>query len=222
MIVWPQPESLLLSLLLCCFVPSLALVGISLWVLFRAQRWITPNPQRAQRRYARMRARQPQTSTDILVRQIVRDQALKVGFVGALTSLGGLPLLPVGLTVDLYASARLHNETLQLIANAYGLSAAQGAPLSLGQALQLRSGISAQQLIITGGQQTAQFATTQLIKIIAGKASAKLIPGIGFVIGFIVNYAIATAIGRGAARWYKALAAQHNQFMQIEGRVNSG
>src|SRR5262245_47570871 len=82
------------------------LVAVAFFALRWLQRYIAPDIADMNKKLAALRAANPGVSTDVLVRRIVRQQALKAGIVGAITGIGGFVTLPITLPIDLIASLR--------------------------------------------------------------------------------------------------------------------
>jgi hypothetical protein len=198
-----QNEWLLVGLGLCCVVPFVALLLASLWVIRNAANWIQPDTAHLQSRYAKLKAANASATDDQLVNKIIQQQALRSGIIGAITSVGGLPALPFGLTIDLYTSARIQSETLYFIAQVYSREGARQQVLKLDEALRLRLGAGGNALLVEGGQRLGAYLIRRLVVIITEKTAAKVIPGIGLIIGFAVNYLMMQGMGRLAARWHK-------------------
>jgi hypothetical protein len=191
--LWP-------TLILCCVIPFVVILVGSLFLIFRGMKILMPSEEELSRRFADLRAQSPHANAEQLIRQIIHRQALRAGFVGALTSVGGLPVLPLGLTVDIFWTARIQNVTLQFIAKAYGLEGEEKT-LNFTQALALNS-TTVRQFALERMPGFSQSVTRRLIVFITEKTFAKLIPGLGFFIGFGVNYLIARGISELAAQWY--------------------
>ncbi len=189
---------------LCCVIPTLILLVASAWVIRSGQRYLTPATEDLHQQFEHMKAQNPNVSPETLVNRIINRQAIRSGLIGAITSVGGLPLLPFGMTIDLYASARIQNATLHFIAwalNPQGATA--NTPiLSLGQTLKLGDGGQVDQYVSNQTQALGLGLSRRLIEMVTEKAFAKLIPGLGLIIGFIVNYAITRGISQLAVRWY--------------------
>ncbi len=190
---------------LCCVVPTLALLVASAWVIRNGQRFLTPDTEDLHRGFERLKSQNPQASPDELVNKIIRRQAIRSGIIGAVTSVGGLPLLPFGMTIDLYASARIQNSTLHFIAWALNPQGATATTpiLSLAQTLKLGEGGQLDEMLSNQTQVWGLGLSRRLVTMVTEKAFAKLIPGLGLVIGFIVNYAITRGISQLAVRWYQ-------------------
>lgn len=191
---------------LCCIIPALLLTAGAIFVIRRGQQLITPDIGELQERFARLKAQNPNAAPGVLVQKIIQQQAVRSGVIGAITSVGGLPVLPFGLTADVYATARLHNATLHFIAWAYGADT-EAEVLKLNDALALRTS-NVTNAIVSYAPGMAQRVYREIMMMVLQKSFAKVIPGIGLFIGFIVNYAIAQGIGRAAARWYSTQTAQ--------------
>jgi hypothetical protein len=198
-------NTLLVSLALCCVLPTLLLIGLSVWVLQHGAAWLTPDEGKLRAEFDRIRATQPNTPLDKLVQQMIQSQALKAGIAGAITSVGGLPFLPLGLVVDLVASSRIQNSMLHFIGWSYASGATPRAAkvLALPEAIRLRGDGAARNLLLEGGQAAARMAQRRIMLIVAEKAAAKLVPILGLVVGFAVNYLTTRAIGQAAAVWYR-------------------
>lgn len=189
---------------LCCVLPTLILIVASAWVIRNGQRYVTPDTTDLHQQFERMKAQNPQASPEALVNKIIHRQAIRSGFIGAITSVGGLPFLPFGMTIDLYATARIQNATLHFIAWALNPQGANANTpiLSLGQTLKLGEGGQIDEYVSNQTQALGLGLSRRLIEMITEKAFAKLIPGFGLVIGFVVNYAITRGISQLAVRWY--------------------
>jgi uncharacterized protein (DUF697 family) len=196
-------ENLPLVLVLCCVVPVITLALLGFFVLRGGRRFlgtlISTDLTALNQVYANLRASSPQASTEQLLQRIVRRQAFRSGLVGAITSVGGIPFLPLTLPIDMVLSLRIQAGLAEFIAAVYGLSAA-------GPEANARN-----YLIVSGGGRVADATTGILMRWavrLLGKSFAKLVPVIGAVIGFAVNYAIAYSIGQAALTWYGARAAR--------------
>jgi hypothetical protein len=195
----------------CCVLPTLILIVASAWVIRNGQRYLTPDTVDLHQQFEHMKAQNPQASPEMLVNKIIHRQAIRSGLIGAITSVGGLPFLPFGMTIDLYATARIQNATLHFIAWALNPQGANANTpiLSLGQTLKLGEGGQVDQYVSNQTQALGLGLSRRLIEMITEKAFAKLIPGLGLVIGFIVNYAITRGISQLAVRWYMGRLRTH-------------
>jgi hypothetical protein len=217
-------SNLLLYLAVCCVVPVVLLIIVSLMVIRTGQRWVTPDLDELRGRFEKLRTQNPNLTTDQLVQKIIQQQAMRAGVVGAISSVGGLFLLPFGLIIDLYTSARIQSTMLHFIAWAYSLQAPNRTVniIGLNEALVLKAEERAQQFVLERSGVMTQRLYRQVIQIIVEKTFAKLIPGIGLLIGFLVNYSIARGIGTVAAQWYSGrLAKQAEEVGRQIGNRNS-
>ncbi|MFN8527551.1 MAG: hypothetical protein U0670_02955 [Anaerolineae bacterium] len=196
--------------LICCAIPFIILLVVGFWVVRNAPHVIEPDMDDMRRSYDQLRAKHANLTTDQLVERIIGRQALRSGVIGAITSVGGLPELPLGLAVDLYTSARIQTTMLHFIAWAYQPAPGTITPtgsnkiLDLSEALALQMGTSTDELLVVGGQQLSRYAARKLIEVVLEKSIAKVIPGLGLIIGFGVNYSITRGMGFIAARYYAA------------------
>ena len=189
---------------LCCVFPTLVLLVVSAWVIRNGQRYLTPATEDLHQQFEHMKAQNPNVGAETLVNRIIQRQAIRSGLIGAITSVGGLPFLPFGMTIDLYASARIQNATLHFIAWALNPQGANANTpiLSLAQTLKLGDGGQVDELLSNQTQALGLGLSRRLVEMVTEKAFAKLIPGFGLLIGFGVNYAITRGISRLAVRWY--------------------
>ncbi|MEZ4672475.1 MAG: hypothetical protein R3E39_31625 [Anaerolineae bacterium] len=197
-----------LWLLLCCIVPFVVFIGLSVWVIIRSRAFLTADVPKLQERFAKLKAANPNLSQDQLVHKIIHQQSLRSGIIGAITSVGGLPLLPLGLAIDLFTSARIQTDTLHFIAMTYGTANAPRTVLALDQVLQARMGLPLELVITEGSGRLSRYLVRELLVVVGEKAFAKLIPGLGLIIGFAVNYLLTRALMTFAATLYARNAAQ--------------
>lgn len=202
---WNNNQLWLTAGLLCCVVPFIVLLAGFFWLVRSGQRYLTPDVEELRARFEQMKARNPDLTADQLVQKIINQQALRSGIVGALTSVGGLPTLPFGLTIDLIASSRIQSATLYLISWALDSQGTRSTVpvLNLLQAFRLVEGASVEEIVAAQTQAIGSQLTRRLAVMLAEKAFAKVIPGLGLVIGFVVNYAMAQGVSRVAVHWYK-------------------
>lgn len=187
--------NLLPFFLLFCVVPLL-LTGIAIFLLIRQlNRLAAPDISRVTGQFDRLRRQNPRHDDIALVRRIVRGQAFRAGVVGGVTSLGGFWTLPIALPVDMALSTQIQATMVEFIARHYG----HVSDTTLER--QVRSAL------ITRGSSRLTESTVRVglawATRITGKSFAKLIPILGAVIGFAVNYAIAQATGEIALRYYQ-------------------
>lgn len=183
---------------LVCLIP-LALLGFTVVMLLRMARGaLETDVDGLRRRYERLQARRPQESREALLRRLVNERAAWAGVVGALTGVGGVFTLPLGIAIDLALTLRMQINLVTFIEQVY--TGGSGSPL----ANQMRSVI-----IMTGSGRAARWTTAALVNAVSrllGKSLAKVVPLVGAVISCAVNFAILQAVGRAAVSWYAAQA----------------
>lgn len=193
-------NDILTLLLLCCVVPIIVTFFMTVAVFYFASRQLVPTEEQLQKRYAAL-ARSGKQGAD-LIDHIVREQATRAGIVGAVTSVGGILVLPFGLILDLYATTRIQEATLRLIARANGITAEQET-LSYVELLN-RSGKYIDPAVVAATSTAITRRMLQrLLREIAEKAFAKLIPGLGLMIGYAVNYYSLRGAAEIARRYYR-------------------
>jgi hypothetical protein len=195
----------LLSLVLCCIAPTIVLAVVSVLALRQGQRLLTPELSDLQRRFDHLRAQHPQTTPEAFVRQIIHRQALRSGIIGALTSVGGVWVLPFGLAIDLYASARNQAATMHFLAWANGIRD-EDRVLKIGEMLALR-GLEDKinippETLMNWQSRFANRVYGEIAVQILQKSFAKLIPGLGLIVGFAVNYISARLFAAAAHTYY--------------------
>jgi|GEM_PF-518380 len=212
-----QDLNLLQLVLLCCVLPFFVFLALTLYVVWRGLRFITPSLPVLQKRFDKLQQQNPNATTGQLVRKVVNQQAWRAGFMGAITSVGGLPFLPLGLALDLFTSARIQSTMLHFIAWAHGKQAeSQVLDLRQGMVVRRLSNFVTPDRMVQATDNASGYVIQQIIRSVAEKSFAKLIPGFGLVIGFGVNYLAAQAMGRAADQYYQgrfdALIAQSQKF----------
>jgi hypothetical protein len=175
-------QNLPLLLALFCLLP-LVLTALLLFFLYRREQqrldaWFSTDQVQIVAKVERMRAQDPDANTEQLVHRVIHQQAVKAGVVGALTGMGGFWTLPIGLP----------------IAYLYGDRHPDGVETRLRNVL-----------LMTGSSHLTQ-TTTGLVSRVAvrvlGKSFAKLIPVVGALTSFALNYLLVQLMGRAAMRWY--------------------
>lgn len=191
-------QTLLLLFGLLCLLPLLIFAVLG-FILYRTgqqrlEAWLGPDVDKLEQQYADLRVRYPDATQEALVARIIQQQAVRCGVIGALTSVGGLITLPIALPIDIVLSFRIQTALINFIANLYQGSAPDGTSAKVRN-----------YLVMTGSSRITQSSTSFLSRLalrVVGKSFSKLIPVIGAVIGFGVNYAIVQVMGRAALRWY--------------------
>lgn len=203
---------------LCCVVPMLVL-GVGGLLAFRhGSSFLTglldPNTEKMQASYQALREKYPNKSADQLVRTIIHRQSLRCGVVGAATSLGGFVTLPVALPMDMVMSYRIQGAMVNFIAKAYDYN-----PTLMKEEQAVAS------LVMFGSRQVTttgiEVASRVLLRV-GGKAAAKIVPFLGAVVGFAVNYTTTQATGYVAASLYSGDAKQTTVSLwgRLRGRGN--
>lgn len=195
-------QNLQLLLLLGCVLPLIVMAVLAVLVFWFGRRWVdqlvAPDPEKMQQRLIAMQAKNPQAQRNELVQQVMREEAIKCGVVGAITGFGGFVTLPITLPIDLLLTARYQASMVSFIAQAYGYD----------NSLENRAATYA---VMTGSTQVSR-TTLSLIQRylprVIGKSFSKLIPVFGAIIAFVVNYFLARSLGNLAVRWYESKPRQ--------------
>jgi len=191
---WP------LFLFVFCAVPLILSAALVVWIMRRVTRMTSPSVERIQGQYAKLSAKQPAASDDQYLRQIIHQQAVRAGVVGAVTSVGGFWTLPITLPIDMALSTQIQASMVDFIAAHYGRADNQSDIER-----RIRTYI-----ITAGGLRLTRSTTRWLLRSATwfmGRSFAKLIPLAGALIGFGVNYGIARATGTLALRYYSGKIA---------------
>ncbi len=104
--------------------------------------------------------------------------------------------LPVALPIDILLSMRIQAAMVQFIAAAYDQTDTAGRQVKLQT-----------QMVMAGSVEVTETATSLLMRFVLrllGESLSLLIPVIGTIVGFGVNYTIAQATGNMALRFYSA------------------
>lgn len=184
----------LLIMGLCCVLPLfVAMIG-TLFAANRLYKAITPDPEKMKADYEALKAEDTGLHRDALVQKIIRRQAVRSGIIGAITGLGGFITIPIALPIDIYTSLRIQSAMVNFIAYAYGHT----------DTSQVEEQIKST-LIMAGGSRVTR-TTTRLMTTTAtrflGKTLSKLLPLIGALVSFGVNYSITRTTGYAAVKWY--------------------
>lgn len=186
----------------CCLLPMVVL-GVGAYVAYKQggsflNNVILPDTNKMQASYDILKAKYPDKTPDELVQTIIQRQAVRCGAIGALTSIGGLPTLPITLPIDMIASYRIQAGMVNFIARAYEHDTVLPKEEEM-----------VTQLVMFGNSHISDTATTAATKALTSIASdvgtkflSKLVPFIGAVIGFGVNYLTTQATGQLAANVY--------------------
>lgn len=196
-----EADNLLVLLVLCCLIPFILIVIVSVWAIRQGNRFIAPEIDEVRADFNQLKQKYPDASTETLAGRIIHKQAMRSGIVGGITSVGGIFLLPIGLAVDMYSSAKIQATMLQFLAWVYEGERTTDA-LSLENALRLQASNTAKQVAVASGQRISSSVSRRIMVVVAEKAFAKLVPIVGLVLGFGVNYATTRAMGEVARKYY--------------------
>jgi hypothetical protein len=183
---------------LCCLIPFVVL-GVVLWRVAASGGEVLGNllntdPLKVQAQFDKARSENPTLDADALSRRIIHQQAMKCGWIGALTSFGGVFTLPIALPIDLITSLQAQATMVDMIAKAQQYSESE-------EEHKTRTW-----LIAVGGERLAGVGVELFSKLVLGslpKFASKIVPFVGALIGFAVNYGIARGSGEAALLWYK-------------------
>jgi len=191
-------QNLQLLILLGCVLPLIVLAVLSVLIFWFGKRWVEdfvePDTDKLKARLADMQGRKPQANRSDLIRQVMREEAFKCGMVGAVTGFGGFVTLPITLPIDLLLTARYQTSMVSFIAQTYGYD----------NSLENRAATYA---VMTGSTQVSRTTMRLLQRYlprVIGKSFSKLIPVLGALISFAVNYAFARSLGNVAVKWYES------------------
>ena len=155
-----------------------------------------------------LRERYPQRSDDEHVKVIVQKQAIKCGVVGAVTGFGGFLTLPITIPIDLLFTARYQAAMVSFIAQVNGYE----------KSVENRAATYA---VLTGSTKLSKLSTALVARYaprVLGKTFSKLIPVIGALVGFGVNYLMCASTARVANRWYASQTREQVlQRLKLEG-----
>lgn len=187
-------NNLVLYMAIFCGI-SAVLIAVALFFVYRTLNKLSEaDTTKLEKQFAEMRTKQSSSSEEKLLRKIVQQQAFRCGMVGAVTSLGGFYTLPIALPADIILSTRIQASMVEFIAKYYDRADATEFERRVRDAL-----------IVTGGLRLSESSTSLGMRFatrMIGKSFAKLIPLIGAVIGFAVNYVIARGTGELALQYY--------------------
>lgn len=201
-------------LIVCCVAPAILLFIVGFVIVRNFRRFIrrftefsAPDADALHQQFAQMQAANPSATQQQLIQRIINQYAFRQGVVGAITSVGGFIVLPFGLTLDMLHSARSNAALSYFIAQTYGIDDVNKS-LNFSQLLALRRGKVSFNDVIMWQDQLTGVVYQQFMQWILRKSFAKVIPGLGAIIGFIVNYSSAQVFGRIAQQYYSGNAAK--------------
>ncbi len=191
-------DLLLVTLVFIVVVIILAALA-AYFAIRQLRRFMSPDVAQMRQRLEELRIANPGASKETLIQKIIHQQSVKCGVVGAITGLGGFITLPVALPVDILVSMRIQATMVQFIAMMYsGETAANSEELKLQTYMVMSGGVEVTET-------TFNIAMRFVLRII-GESLSILVPVIGLIVGFVVNYVIAQATGNIAMRWYASRA----------------
>ena len=179
---------------LCCVIPMLLVILLAILTLRFTHRLITADPEKIRQQYQTLQQEYPNLSREELLNKIIHQQAIRSGIIGAITGFGGFATLLIGLPIDVYTSLRIQSAVVELIAYAYGKQHSNALEQHIKTSL-----------VMTGSQRVTKITIDTLMSILArllGKTFAKLIPVLGAVVSFGVNYVMTRGTGRVAREYY--------------------
>lgn len=196
-------STLAIIAVILCVIPLIAFVVVGYWISQRISSLATPEVEKLQAYYERLRAQTPNATQDALIQRIIHEQALKCGLIGALTGVGGFFFLPITLPLDIMLSLQIQANLVQFIAATYGYAQVSEAEDKIRTSL-----------IMTGAAHATETATGYLAGLagrVLQKSLSKVIPFAGALISFGVNYLIARGIGQVAQLRYGRSAKVENR-----------
>lgn len=196
-------DTLGLTLIACCIIPFMLITVATVWTLRYGRAYIIPDFADMQADFLKLKNKYPHEADSKLAQRIINKQARRSGVIGALTSVGGIFILPFGLALDMYSSARIQNTMLQFLAWVYAPSTNASSSLALLDALKLQSNQTAQNLAIAGTHRLSRGIYRRVMVEVAEKSFAKLIPIIGLAFGYGVNYFATRGMGEAVRRYYE-------------------
>jgi uncharacterized protein (DUF697 family) len=186
--------------LLGCVLPTIVMIVLSIAAFYFGKKWIEnfiePDVDKLHNRLVKLRAQKADTNDKKLIGKVIHEQAFKCGIVGAITGFGGFVTLPIALPIDMLLSARFQASMVSFIAQTYGYEN------------EVENKI-ATYAVMTGSTEVSKVTNRIVLKYAPqffGKLSSKLIPVLGAVIAFIVNYALTRSMGSAANVWYSNIS----------------
>jgi hypothetical protein len=189
---------LLITAVFIVVVIILAVVAAYL-VIRQLRRFTSPDLAQMRQKLDELQSANPGASRETLIRKIIHQQSVKCGVVGAITGIGGFITLPIALPVDILVSMRIQATMVQFIAMMY-----RGDVPTNDADLKLQT-----YLVMSGGVEVTETTFSVIMRFVArivGKSLSILVPVIGLIVGFAVNYLMAQATGNIAMRWYASRA----------------
>lgn len=184
--------------LLGCVLPTVVMIILGVAIYYFGKRWvedfIEPDVPKLTAKLEEMRKKNRKIKNEKLIGKIVHQQALKCGVVGAITGFGGFVTLPITLPIDMILTARYQATMVSFIAQVHGYD----------DSIENKAATYA---VMTGSTEVSKVSTKVIQKYLPrfiGKSFSKLIPVLGALIAFVVNYLLARSMGSVAVRWYSS------------------
>lgn len=184
------------AVVLGCILPIIVMLVLGGLAYYFGRRWvsdfISPDLPKLEARLMAMKHKNPHHSDDKLLNKIINQQAFKCGIVGAVTGLGGFITLPITLPIDMLLTARYQATMISLMGRMYGVS----------DSLENKAATYA---VMTGSTELSKLTSSIVRKYaprFVGKSFSKLIPVVGAVFAFGLNYILARSMARAARVWY--------------------
>lgn len=184
--------------LLGCVLPTVVMIILGVAIYYFGKRWvedfIEPDVPKLTAKLEEMRKKNRKIKNEKLIGKIVHQQALKCGVVGAITGFGGFVTLPITLPIDMILTARYQATMVSFIAQVHGYD----------DSIENKAATYA---VMTGSTEVSKVTTKVIQKYLPrfiGKSFSKLIPVLGALIAFVVNYLLARSMGSVAVRWYSS------------------
>ncbi|MBZ0296105.1 MAG: EcsC family protein [Anaerolineae bacterium] len=182
---------------LLCVLPLLVF-GVLGFIIYRAgvkqiHEFVNPDVQKLHARFEGLQASEPNASRERLLQQMINREALKCAVIGALTGVGGFYTLPIALPVDIILSLRIQAALVNFIAESYDVPEGE------------REATIRTSLVMAGSGRVTESTTrvvTRFLVRVAGESFSKVVPILGAVISFVVNYTIVQFLGQATLRWY--------------------
>lgn len=194
--------SALIIMVACSVLPILVVSFFTVWLIVYGRKYVTPDVEDMRADFIKLRNKHPNASNSQLAQRIINKQARRTGVIGAITSVGGIFVLPFGLTIDMYASTRIQNTMLQFLAWVYETPNTSTA-VALPDAFKLQATHAAQNIVVSSGHRLSRGIYRRVMVQVAEKSFAKLIPVIGLALGYAVNYFTTRSMGAAVRRYYE-------------------
>lgn len=190
----------LLLICLCVYViPTLLTILLIVMALRAGSRWVNSTTQvdvaRLHQNLLERQAKRPDIPLEKHIHAIIHQQSVRCGVIGAVTGLGGVFTLPIALPLDMLLSMRIQSALVELVARGY-----QHGPIDPNERRVI------DYLITTGSEKVTSMSLNYIMRLVVqllGRSLSKLVPVIGALVSFLLNYAITQGIGRVAIRRYQ-------------------